>query len=424
MLEKIVKRLQKADINGWKIEEKFIEGQEYFFVKRELDLSRAKKVRHFDLTVYRDFYESGEKYRGSSSTRLSPTMSDDELQAAIDEAAFAAGFVKNPWYPLVSSSVERLGSHDRDLQELSSNAMEAIFKADNREGAWLNSMELFITRSSHRIINSEGVDVSYTGYRTYIETIVNASGKEEVELYDQLLLSLPEKRIIEERIHDLLAKAIDRSLAVSTPFLKAIPVILTGDPAKEVARYYLNQSSARMKYDRISQVEPGESVQGDERGDRINLSLVPDLEESYFSAPFDEDGFKLSRRDIVKNGLLAGYWGNLRYSSYLGVETTGSAMNFSLLPGSVGIEEMRSRPHLEVPNFSAVEVDEATGDFGGEIRLGWYFDGTKRVPVTGGSITGNLRDIESLYLSREVELESDYLGPKSMMIEGFNIAGE
>ncbi|HQN27399.1 MAG TPA: Zn-dependent protease, partial [Mesotoga sp.] len=64
------------------------------------------------------------------------------------------------------------------------------------------------------------------------------------------------------------------------------------------------------------------------------------------------------------------------------------------------------------------------GDFGGEIRLGWYFDGTKRVPVTGGSITGNLRDIESLYLSREVELESDYLGPKSMMIEGFNIAGE
>ncbi|HPB63126.1 MAG TPA: metallopeptidase TldD-related protein [Mesotoga sp.] len=424
MLEKIVKRLQKADINGWKIEEKFIEGQEYFFVKRELDLSRAKKVRHFDLTVYRDFYESGEKYRGSSSTRLSPTMSDDELQAAIDEAAFAAGFVKNPWYPLVSSSVERLGSHDRDLQELSSNAMEAIFKADNREGAWLNSMELFITRSSHRIINSEGVDVSYTGYRTYIETIVNASGKEEVELYDQLLLSLPEKRIIEERIHDLLAKAIDRSLAVSTPFLKAIPVILTGDPAKEVARYYLNQSSARMKYDRISQVEPGESVQGDERGDRINLSLVPDLEESYFSAPFDEDGFKLSRRDIVKYGLLAGYWGNLWYSSYLGVETTGSAMNFSLLPGSVGIEEMRSRPHLEVPNFSAVEVDEATGDFGGEIRLGWYFDGTKRVPVTGGSITGNLRDIESLYLSREVELESDYLGPKSMMIEGFNIAGE
>ncbi|MGV8103915.1 MAG: metallopeptidase TldD-related protein [Mesotoga sp.] len=424
MLEKIVKRLQKADINGWKIEEKSIEGQEYFFVKRELDLSRAKKVRHFDLTVYRDFYESGEKYRGSSSTRLSPTMSDDELQAAIDEAAFAACFVKNPWYPLVSSSVERLGSHDRDLQELSSNAMEAIFKADNREGAWLNSMELFITRSSHRIINSEGVDVSYTGYRTYIETIVNASGKEEVELYDQLLLSLPEKRIIEERIHDLLAKAIDRSLAVSTPFLKAIPVILTGDPAKEVARYYLNQSSARMKYDRISQVEPGESVQGDERGDRINLSLVPDLEESYFSAPFDEDGFKLSRRDIVKNGLLAGYWGNLRYSSYLGVETTGSAMNFSLLPGSVGIEEMRSRPHLEVPNFSAVEVDEATGDFGGEIRLGWYFDGTKRVPVTGGSITGNLRDIESLYLSREVELESDYLGPKSMMIEGFNIAGE
>lgn len=424
MLEKIVKRLQKADINGWKIEEKFIEGQEYFFVKRELDLSRAKKVRHFDLTVYRDFYESGEKYRGSSSTRLSPTMSDDELQAAIDEAAFAAGFVKNPWYPLVSSSVERLGSHDRDLQELSSNAMEAIFKADNREGAWLNSMELFVTRNSHRIINSEGVDVSYTGYRTYIETIVNASGKEEVELYDQLLLSLPEKRIIEERIHDLLAKAIDRSLAVSTPFLKAIPVILTGDPAKEVARYYLNQSSARMKYDRISQVEPGESVQGDERGDRINLSLVPDLEESYFSAPFDEDGFKLSRRDIVKNGLLAGYWGNLRYSSYLGVETTGSAMNFSLLPGSVGIEEMRSRPHLEVPNFSAVEVDEATGDFGGEIRLGWYFDGTKRVPVTGGSITGNLRDIESLYLSREVELESDYLGPKSMMIEGFNIAGE
>jgi PmbA protein len=71
-----------------------------------------------------------------------------------------------------------------------------------------------------------------------------------------------------------------------------------------------------------------------------------------------------------------------------------------------------------------VDVDETTGDFGGEIRLGWYFDGSKRIPVTGGSVTGNLKSLDSLYLSRETELNGDYYGPVSLMMKGMKISGE
>lgn len=66
-------------------------------------MDRAKNVHHFSLTVYKDFEEEGNKYKGSSTTNIYPTMGDRELEKAIDDAAFAAQFDKNPYYPLVKA---------------------------------------------------------------------------------------------------------------------------------------------------------------------------------------------------------------------------------------------------------------------------------------------------------------------------------
>lgn len=424
MIEKIMKLLKTAGVTCWKLRDDLVESEEFFFIKTKTDIGRAKKVKKFELTVYKDFEENGEKYRGSSTVSLSPMMNSDELMNSINGAVMAAGFVKNPWYPVVPPYSENFISPEYELEDLSYGVVAAIMGQKVHSSAWINSAEAFISRNTSRIMNSEGLDVSFSRYKTYIETIVSASGKEEVELYDQFFLSVPKSEMIKKRISIMLDLVEERSNATPTPSLKTIPVILTGEPVKEVMRYYLMQTNANLKYNKISEAIIGQSVQGKESGDKITLYILPEIENSYQGRPVDNDGFKIISKKILDNSVLKNFWGDLRYSYYLGVNPTGRTVNFKVSPGSLSTNEMRENRHLEVTHFSAVGVDETTGDFGGEIRLGWYFDGSKRIPVYGGSVTGNLKNLKSLYLSKETDLEAYYFGPCSLLVEGFNVSGE
>jgi len=424
MIKKIIDQLNASGATGWKLTETVVDSQEYFFVKDKMDIGRAKKVQHYEATVYVDFSEGSEKYRGSSSLTLSPLLNANELEEAIDGAVFAAGFVKNPWYPITEAYSKDFPFEKIDLKKQVKQTLAAIVNAQSNTNAWVNSSELFVSEIQTRILNSNGLDCSFSKYQTYLETIVSAAGKEEVELYDDYQLSVPNSELIGNRISDLLTMVSERSIAQATPSLKKIPVLLTGEPVKEFLRYYLQQANAQMKYDKISEVEIGKSVQGKESGDSISLDIVSQLENAYYGAPVDDDGFLIRSQRIIENGLLKNYWGDIRYSHYLGVEPTGSAENFKVFPGKASVEALRNQPHLEVSHFSAVDADMTTGDFGGEIRLGWVADGNKRTPVSGGSVTGNIREITSIKLSNEVHLEGDYFGPRSILIEGFSIAGE
>jgi len=424
MIKKIIDQLNASKATDWKLTETIVDSQEYFFVKNKMDIGRAKKVHHFEATVYVDFTEGSEKYRGSSSLSLSPLLNTNELTEAIEGAVFAASFVKNPWYPIAEAYSKVFPFQKIDLKKLEKETLAAIINAQSHTKAWINSSELFVSEIQTRILNSNGLDCSYCKYQTYLETIVSAAGKEEVELYDDYQLSIPDSVLIGNRISELLKLVTERSLAQPTPSLKEIPVLLTGEPAKEFLRYYLEQANAKMKYDKMSEAEIGKAVQGNQSGDSISLDIVSQLDNSYYGAPVDDDGFLIHSQRIIENGLLKNFWGDLRYSYYLGVELTGSAENFKVCPGKASVEELRNQPHLEVSHFSAVDADMTTGDFGGEIRLGWYYDGNKRIPVSGGSVTGNIREISSMKLSKDVHLEGDFFGPTSILIEGFNISGE
>ena len=154
------------------------------------------------------------------------------------------------------------------------------------------------------------------------------------------------------------------------------------------------------------------------------MTLDPKLENSTSSLPYDADGFHLSRTQVIEDGLLLKYWGDLRHSYYLGVEPTGNIGNFLIEGGRESIEDMKSEPYLELVSFSDFQMDELTGDFGGEIRLGWYFDGKDTIPVTGGSISGNIKDVEKeIYLSEEMQKINNFVGPKTIQLTNVSIAG-
>ena len=69
-------------------------------------------------------------------------------------------------------------------------------------------------------------------------------------------------------------------------------------------------------------------------------------------------------------------------------------------------------------------MDSFSGFFGGEVRLGIYFDGEKTYPVTGFSISGNINEKKcELTLSKEqISTSSGYEGPKYILVPGMDIA--
>ena len=64
---------------------------------------------------------------------------------------------------------------------------DSIFKCDDKQNGSINSAELFLNKSQFRIINSEGIDLSFNNYKGYLEFITNwKDDSEEIELYKDL----------------------------------------------------------------------------------------------------------------------------------------------------------------------------------------------------------------------------------------------
>ena len=85
---------------------------------------------------------------------------------------------------------------------------------------------------------------------------------------------------------------------------------------------------------------------------------------------------------------------------------------------------MESQPYLKVVQFSGLMVNPITGDFGGEFRLAYLYDGEKVTPVTSGSITGNMNTaLNNCYLSRESMQLDNCIVPEAVELFDINVAG-
>lgn len=433
MIELIKKVLMNCkDIDGWKILEKTTRSSELFFIKKDLDMNRVKDVRHFTVTVYRNFEENGTMYKGSSSTNIHPTMSEQEIKDAVESASFAAKFIKNQYYPMVkpvNAIQPELKSNfsQKSIVEWLPDITDAIFRGDMYKNGWINSAELFINKVDIRIVNSEGVDVSYNKYTGELEFITNwKEESEEVELYRDLKFANFDPDWIVQNVEEMLSMSMGRANAKPMPDLGKHTVLLTGEGARSILEFYYRQANARLVFEGTSNVKIGESIQGENiLGDVINMKLDPFMENSSESAVYDNDGLPLSKVDLIQNGILKCYWGNTQYSHYMNIKPTGDIRNIIVEGGTKSIAAFKQEPYLELISFSNFQMDPFTGDFGGEVRLGWYFDGEKTIPVTGGAVTGNIKEVQQrMYLSKELQVDNNFIGPRTIQLFDVSVSGK
>ncbi len=430
MIEKIISALKKCGVELWRVTETTSETAELYFIKKALDIPRIKKMTKYGVVVFRDFEENGEKYRGHSNAIISIGMSEKEIEENIKSAYYAASFVKNKWFDLPEGINAEHKASDSDLAQLklidaAKKVAEGLFAIDTDTVAFINSAEIFVTKTVTKKLGSNGLDVSYDRYSVKGELVAQCVEPKDVEQYKEFSFDKLDiegvQRIAAEAINDVRARA----RSSQPPKAGNYSILLKGENVGTVLEYYATRSAASIIYPGYSKWEVGMNVQGENiQKEKINLSLVP-------SEPYSAEGIPMIERPLISDGVLKTIHGGIRFCYYLGVEPTGDYGGddengkLSCTNGSAALADMLGEGVLELVSFSDFQMDFMDGHFMGEIRLALlhHADGSVE-ELTGGSINGCIIDVQDrLTFSTERYSDSTYDGPLALLIPDVSVAG-
>lgn len=422
-MKELLTLLKKSQADDYILRQTNTTSQEVFFIGQKLDMARAKDVTHTMLTVYVD--SEDKKYRGSASIELHPTSSIEEIKEQVDQAIFAAQFVRNPWYPVVENQTCDDAGLDIDLtQELVklTKAMQAVKVCGSEK---VNSYEIFANKKQIHIVNSKGVDVTYSSFECEIEVVINTSKDgHEIELIKDMRFANKDASEITKEVEGMFKSGHDRLEAVPTKQNEHANVLLTGDDVCQFFGYFTDHTNASNQFIQVAKAKLNEKLTGDEADD-VTIHLLPVLEGSTKNNLYDTSGNPVKERLLFENGICKSYWGTIQHAHYIQLEDPTSINNIVVEGGSMSVEEMKKIPHLEVTDFSAFVMDSISGNFGGEIRLGYESDGQNVHPVVGGSISANCNNIlKNIKFSKETRQINNYVVPCAILLTDVSVAGE
>ncbi len=426
MMDKYINALKRnKDVSAWKIVAGETKSVEAYYVMKNLETNRVAEEKYVTIVIYVDKNDK----RGTASFNAYDYMDDAELDKKIAENVFAASFALNKFYELPApreGEVKESESNmrDKDFSEVLQEVVDAVFAADCYEGGYLAATEFFLKETTERIINSRGIDVSSKSYSGNVELIPSwEDGEEEVEVYHMMKFESVDAADIKAEVDSELQVARARFNAVEVPD-KNVKVILQDAEVGQVMGYFTDQLGYASIYQKMNRFDIGEKAQGDNvTGDLLTLSMVPYAKGASASRSFDGDGIILKEVEIIKDGVAVARHGSNRFGFYLGEkEPTGALPVIKCQPGSKSFKDMAKEPYIRCVKFSGLQVEPNSGYFGGEVRLGFYFDGEKEIPVTGFSISGDINKTKStLRLSKETVTKSRYTGPKYMEVVDMTI---
>ncbi len=430
MVDRIKTLLAESSCDGWKLSVQETEGAQGYFILDSLEMMRGQHTVDMHLVVYKDSRKGGERYRGAMEIELFPTMTDEEILEKINRAVAGAAAVKNGWYPLPSPDLFRdtcppypsnFGSHE--VLDWIGILAEDVFR-HKRTNLNFNATEIFLSRHTHRFINSEGLEHQWVEYAGLMELVTTIKGsEEEVELFDLFGFSTYSPSWLDRKVEAQIVSTIDRAVCKPLPVLSRIPVILKGPALTEFFGFFRYQTTAETIFRGTGSFTKGDVIRRGE-GDSLTLSTVPYLEGSPRNLPVDSDGIVPEEVVVIKENRVERIAADVQFGTYTGEPVTGLCTNIVVQPGSMLSSDYEEHPYLEAVVFSDFTVDRITGDFGGEIRLAYYYDGNTRTPVSGGSITGNIIDvIDTFRMSAHAVTEGSYCGPDFLYIPGVRITG-
>lgn len=433
-IKQIEEILKAAGADDFEITETKENGWEFYFIRHELDQNRAKDIHEFKVRAFKKYEdEEGNVFLGDAVGNIAPTATEDDIKKLAENLVYQAGFVKNPYYELnvpdEDDDEPNLKSEDVDVAAISKDFIDAFNGVKETETEDINSYEIFVSKIERHFVNSRGIDISFSYPSSMVEVVTNArndKSKEakEIELYRLYNRGTCDRDALIYDVEELLHMGKDKLIARDTPALGKAPLILSTGDAKYIYYYFLQSMNAARKYMGITTWEIGTPISDDIKGDKVTLRVLPELANSSSNFLYDKEGARVRERFLMKDSIPENFWGSRQFSEYLGLKNSSQVYNVEVTGGTKSAAELRTGPYLEVVEFSGFDCDSMTGDIAGEIRLGYWHDGEKITPVSGGSVSGSMTDfVKEMYMSTEMRQYDYDLIPAVTRLENVSITG-
>jgi PmbA protein len=374
-------------------------GQTVTVRRGEVETIEYNRDKGVGVTVY-----LGQRRGHASSSDFSPQAVRDTVDAALSIAGFTApddcAGLADP--DLLARDIPDLELwHPWDLPveraiELAKAAEDAGFAADsnisNSEGATVSTQE-----AQFYYGNSAGFLAGYPSSRHGIWCSLIAGQGDSMQRDDWYEtardpLELQPPAFVGRRAGERAAKRVGARKVATTQ----APVLFEAPIASSLLGHFVSAVSGGSLYRKSSFLL--DSVGKQIFSPVVQIRELPHVPKGLASSAFDEEGVATRDRDVVKDGVLQGYFLGSYSGRKLGLETTGNAGgNHNLVLQDTG-EDLTSLLRkldrgLLVTELMGQGVNPVTGDYSRGAAGFWVENGQIAYPVQEITIAGNLKDM-------------------------------
>ncbi len=405
-------------------------GQTVTVRQREVETIEYNRDKGIGVTVY-----IGQQRGHASSSDLSPEALRDTVDAALAIARFTAiddcaGLADpdrlarefpdldliHPWDMPVERAIEM-------AQACEAAGFAVDKKITNSEGATVS------TQQSHFIYgNTNGFLAGYPSSRHSIWCALIAGkgdGMQRDDWYETVRdpADLPAPDVIGRKAGQ---RAVARLKARKVP-TEQVPVLFESGVAASLMGHFVSAVSGGSLYRKSSFLldSLGQTV----FSPIVQMTDLPLIPKGLASGAFDEEGVATQAREIVKDGMVQGYFLASYSARKLGMQSTGNAGgNHNLIMKDTGEDFAallkKMGRGLLVTELMGQGVNAVTGDYSRGAAGFWVEDGVIVYPVQEITIAGNLKTIYKniVAIGNDVSRRSSRQCG-SVLVEGMTLAG-
>ncbi len=406
-------------------------GQNVTVRRGEVETIEYNRDKGVGVTVY-----VGQQRGHASTSDFSPQAVRDTVQAAFSIARFTAADdcagladpdllahdvpdldLYHPWDLPVEQAIEQ-------ARACEAAALGVDRRITNSEGATIS------TQQSHFIYaNSLGFMGGYPSSRHSLMCSVIAGEGDEMQRDDWYALARAAEDL--EGVEDVGRRAGERCvrrLGARRLETMEVPVLFEAPVASGLLGHFVGAVSGGSLYRKASFLL--DSLGQQIFAPQVQIRDIPDVKRGLASSPFDDEGVGTQRRDVVRNGVLQGYFLGSYSARKLGMRSTGNAGgNHNLILDSTGEDFPALLRKMErgllVTELLGMGVNQVTGDYSRGAAGFWVENGEIAYPVQEITIASNLKDIFKGILavgSDVVTRGSRQCG--SILIDRVTVAGE
>jgi len=285
----------------------------------------------------------------------------------------------------------------------------------------------FRIHSNHSFLrNSNAVNLDSKKTFFFVEFALKAQEKGKLsEFWDVGYYKEKEHLKFNERVNNWARRAKETLRAEIPKSVNNAIVIFSPSVLRDAINPVIGfHALAVAHFEKVSRYNIGDKVASD------NITLIDDglLDGGLSSNSWDSEGNPHQETEVLKNGVFRNRLYDQKYAILDNVQSTGNAKraesgtvvngisNLKILPGDISLEEMVSnvKEGYYIEQFSWLHPDEISGNFGAEIRNGYYIkNGEFQNPIKLGNVSGNVLEMvkNCIYTSKEREFSQYILSP-------------